>query len=77
MKNYVAPELDTLTPRAEQAALVSQCVESVQDIGDWLWAIGRGAGKSTTRALIAQAILNEGDDYPLYEVRPIRRGHDA
>lgn len=73
---YVAPEITTLVPRPEQQQIIDANMAAISIIGRPLWVSGRGAGKSTTRAMIAQALLDQ-EDYPMYEVRPIVRRDDA
>lgn len=71
-KPYIAPEITTLTPSPEQRQVIEDVIRWLhRDTGAFaILSQGRGAGKSTLRALIAQRIL-DGDAEPLYEVRPI------
>lgn len=70
--HYTAPEISELVHHPEQQRIVDICMEAIEDIGDALWSIGRGAGKSTVRGMIAHAILT-AEEHPLYEVKAIER----
>jgi hypothetical protein len=68
---YTPPEVATLEPTPSQLGAINYVVLAAESLA--LLSQGRGSGKSTARALIAQAILNGDDGDPLYEVRPITR----
>lgn len=70
MTDYVAPELRELIPNAQQEMVISWVVEAVFNAAPVFWNTGRGSGKSTLRAMIAQAILDTDMHESLYEVRP-------
>lgn len=73
MRAYVAPEIADLTPTEGQREIVEAAVQAIRDTDPAFWRQGRGAGKSTVKGLIAQAILDDGDIYPLYTVIPVVR----
>ena len=72
-KVYVAPEIADLTPNPVQRVIIDGAVKYIDQFQ--LFKQGRGAGKTTTKAMIAQALLN--DDYPLYKVVPVDRNEDG
>lgn len=73
---YQPPEINSLTPSSGQQMIVDAALEAIRQTAPAFWDKGRGAGKSTVRAFIAQAILDD-DAYPLYTVVPQGQVSDA
>jgi hypothetical protein len=68
----IAPEIDELADLPAQRHIIDVCMEAIMDAGDPFWGLGRGAGKSTVRALLAARLLAD-EECPLYKVVPIAR----
>lgn len=81
MTDYVAPEITSLTPTASQQCVIDGALLAIRDDDAGFWKTGRQSGKSTVRAMIAQALLDEDEHNP-YKVVPIHYstqralGHD-
>lgn len=67
---YIAPDIELLSPSEGQRMILEFIVNGIDDAAPTFWAKGRGAGKSTLRAMIAHAILSD-DEHPLYKVVPV------
>lgn len=61
------PEIGDLKPIEVQQDAIDLVLWLIQGIP--YFKLGRGSGKSTARAMIANAILAE-EEHPLYEVKP-------
>ncbi len=67
-----APSLDIITSFDKQQVIVDKIVAEVTEMILADLPMGRASGKSTLRALIAQAILEDDSSPRPYEVRPVR-----
>lgn len=69
MAAYEPEPIENIVPTHPQQMVIDAALEAIQQVAPAFWATGRGAGKSTVKALIAHRLLDE-EGYSPYKVVP-------